>query len=87
MTLPLPSALDAVRQYAAAGLCVLQAIREGDDTRVALRLWKSHQTRLPTPAEHSRWFGGAEFEPPVEPETPQGRSRAASSRSLIRRTR
>ena len=58
MTLPLPSTLDAARRYAAAGLCVLPAIREGDDKRVALRSWKSYQTRLPTPAEHARWFAG-----------------------------
>ena len=58
MTLPLPSTLDAARRYAAAGHCVLPAIREGDDKRVALRSWKSYQTRLPTPAEHARWFAG-----------------------------
>ena len=58
MTLPLPSTLDAARRYAAAGLCVLPASREGDDKRVALRSWKSYQTRLPTPAEHVRWFAG-----------------------------
>ncbi|MCK6478105.1 MAG: DUF3987 domain-containing protein [Phycisphaerales bacterium] len=58
MTLPLPSTLDAARRYAAARLCVLPAIREGDDKRVALRSWKSYQTRLPTPAEHARWFAG-----------------------------
>jgi len=47
---------DTIQRYASSGLCVLPAIREGDDKRVDLRSWKPYQTRLPTSAEHARWF-------------------------------
>jgi len=44
--------------YRRAGLCVLPAIP--DEKRPALSSWKAYQTRLPTEAEVSRWFGERE---------------------------
>jgi len=40
----------------AAGLCVLPAIRRGDEKRVALPAWKPYQSRLPTQQELNAWF-------------------------------
>lgn len=42
----------------AAGLCVLPAIRRGDEKRVALSKWKPYQERLPTTDELESWFVG-----------------------------
>ena len=41
-----------------AGLCVLPAIRQGDEKRVALSSWKPYQDRLPSREELGAWFGG-----------------------------
>jgi hypothetical protein len=48
--------LARAKAYLAARLCVLPALRRGDEKRVALRTWKPYQGRLPTPEEIEKWF-------------------------------
>jgi hypothetical protein len=50
-----PDLLAAAREYLAAGLCPLPAIRL--EKRPALAAWKSYQLQLPTTAELDAWFG------------------------------
>jgi len=44
------------RSCVAAGLCALPALRRGDEKRVALRRWKTYQSRLPSSDEIGSWF-------------------------------
>lgn len=50
-----PLAMQA-RTCVAAGLCALPAVRRGDRKRVALRSWKSYQSKLPSEQELRSWF-------------------------------
>jgi hypothetical protein len=59
----MPAVATDIRRSAAAflrtGLCVLPAVREGDDKRVALPAWKPFQRRLPTDEELGAWLDGS----------------------------
>lgn len=49
--------LGAAKAYHAAGLCVLPAVRDGDIKKPTLE-WTGYQSRLSSPEEVERWFGG-----------------------------
>ena len=47
---------ESAESYRLAGLCVLPAVREGDQKRVALREWKPFQSQLPSRDQVYYWF-------------------------------
>lgn len=51
----LPSTVHALWR---SGLCVLPAVRRGEEKRATLRTWKPYQSRLPTEGELVSWFRG-----------------------------
>lgn len=62
-TVPVPNPLlEEALACAGTGLCVLPAVRTGDEKRVALASWKPFQSRRPSEDEIRSWFaadGGA----------------------------
>jgi hypothetical protein len=57
-TIPVPNPLlEEALASSRAGLCVLPAVRTGDEKRVALASWKPFQSRRPSEEEIRSWFG------------------------------
>lgn len=56
----IPDERDSVREYDAAGLCVIPVRADGSKA-AALRSWTPYKVNRSTPAEHDQWFppGGA----------------------------